>query len=559
MSTTSDFSIGRAATAVRNRPMIQFVLWALLAWVALFWRLGEPTFWDPDEAHYAVTTRELLTTGDWLAPTYNGEPFFDKPILFHQLQAIAMTVSGSTELGARLVPALAALTLIGAVWWFCIAIGEAQVGFVAALLLTMCPAVVALARYAILDMLFTAFLFGGAAVLTVSAISQRERLQYLGYVLIALAVLTKGPLGLVLTGLTFVAAVASSRDARRAFISLHWIRGALLIVGLAAPWFLYMHQRFGDQFVQGYVLNENLLLFSRSTYANQPNWTFYLQIVAVGMLPWTPVLVGRLYDRGTSFWKRAAIPDLPEILLWIWTFVVLAFFTLSQFKLDHYVFPVAPALCVLIARSWKDARRLLVQNRGVRAGFMCVGPILMLAGVAIAALLWTRFELPTGAWSLPAAWVAAGMLLTLRGRSGVHDAPWVTSAAFAAFYVVAILYVVPALERQKVVADVARWAGAHAEGGTQLCTYRLNRWNNSMIFYADRSVTVADSPEQFMNLSTDHRFMCVMPKSGYDELRSLGASLTILHGREGLWATSGRALWRSKSPRTNFLVVSVEH
>jgi 4-amino-4-deoxy-L-arabinose transferase-like glycosyltransferase len=51
------------------------VLAATLLFVVLFWRLGTPTFWDPDEAHYAVTTRELLTSGDWLAPTYNAQPF----------------------------------------------------------------------------------------------------------------------------------------------------------------------------------------------------------------------------------------------------------------------------------------------------------------------------------------------------------------------------------------------------------------------------------------------------------------------------------------------------
>ena len=53
---------------------------ALVLFVVLFWRLGAPSFWDPDEAHYAETTRELITTGDWLAPYYNDQPFFDKPL-----------------------------------------------------------------------------------------------------------------------------------------------------------------------------------------------------------------------------------------------------------------------------------------------------------------------------------------------------------------------------------------------------------------------------------------------------------------------------------------------
>ena len=51
----------------------------------------------------------MIATGDWWAPYYNDDPFFDKPVLFHQLQGAAMLVFGQNELGARMVPALAAL------------------------------------------------------------------------------------------------------------------------------------------------------------------------------------------------------------------------------------------------------------------------------------------------------------------------------------------------------------------------------------------------------------------------------------------------------------------
>src|SRR5580765_5041566 len=83
-----------------------------LIFVVLFWRLGTPTFWDPDEAHYAETSREMIAAGDWSAPFYNEQPFFDKPVLFHQLQALAMVILGPNELAARIVPALAALALV---------------------------------------------------------------------------------------------------------------------------------------------------------------------------------------------------------------------------------------------------------------------------------------------------------------------------------------------------------------------------------------------------------------------------------------------------------------
>src|SRR4051794_41744547 len=108
---------------------------AVVIFVVLFWRLGTPTFWDPDEAHYAETTRELIETGDWLAPYYNEQPFFDKPVLFHWLQGSFMALVGSNELGARLGPALAALALIGVTAWLGLSLLSADAALLAALLL----------------------------------------------------------------------------------------------------------------------------------------------------------------------------------------------------------------------------------------------------------------------------------------------------------------------------------------------------------------------------------------------------------------------------------------
>jgi 4-amino-4-deoxy-L-arabinose transferase len=59
--------------------MVMALVWSVAVFVVLFWRLGQPTLWDPDEAYYGEASRELLATGDWLAPFYNEQPFFDKP------------------------------------------------------------------------------------------------------------------------------------------------------------------------------------------------------------------------------------------------------------------------------------------------------------------------------------------------------------------------------------------------------------------------------------------------------------------------------------------------
>ena len=194
-------AVFESATPRRRTSLLRGAAAATVVFIVLFWRLGSTSFWDPAEAHYAETTRELLATGDWWAPYYNEQPFFDKPILFHNLQAVAMLAVGQTEWGARIVPALAVLALVLFTGWLGHRLISPGAGFVSALLVAVNPASFALARYAILDALFTALLFAGVGLIAVAALRDRPALQWAGYVLVGCAVMVKGPLALVLSGL----------------------------------------------------------------------------------------------------------------------------------------------------------------------------------------------------------------------------------------------------------------------------------------------------------------------------------------------------------------------
>lgn len=528
----------------------------------LFWRLGTPTFWDPDEAHYAETTRELIRTGDWTTPYYNEEPFFDKPILFHLLQAVPMAALGPTELAARFVPALAALALVGIAVWLATAIVSADVGVVGGLLLAISPGVFALARYAILDTLFTAFLFGGVSLVTVAALKDRPALQYWGYALVSLAVLTKGPLAIVLCGISFVLAMALSGDARRRLLRLHWILGLLLVVVSAAPWFLYMWVRWNGAFLEGYVLNENLRLFGRSMYANQPRWWFYFQILAAGLLPWTGVLIGRLYDDVRRAITRRDPPDTFEILLWAWTATVVGFFTMSQFRLDHYVFPAAPSLCLLCARAWDDVRRrpLYPMNAGARVGLHLLGPLLVALGAGAGYFLMARLELPDAAIIVPIVLVLAGTMVTVRQNlwlSGPPRVPWIVLGAMTVTYAGILIWVIPSLDHRKVVPDVARWVASRASPTDRVAAYRMNRWNTAFRFYVDRHTVLLESAEAAREFfDRPEPFYCAMLGPAFDEFVAQGIPLRAAYVREGMWATSGRVLWRRRLPPTRFVIAT---
>ena len=532
-----------------------------LVFVVLFWRLGTPTFWDPDEAHYAETSREMIAAGDWFAPFYNEQPFFDKPVLFHQLQAAAMNLVPDPEAGARLVPAVAALGLLAITVWFGTVMVSRDVGIVAGLMLGACPGVFGLARYAILDTLFTMFMFGGASCLAVAALRGRTALQYVGYVGIALGVQTKGPIALVLCGLTMLILIVCSTDLRRRLLALHWAWGLAIIAALSAPWFTYMYVRFKDGFVNGYILDENVRLFAASRFANQPGYGFYVQILAGTLLPWTGLLIGRLIDDARAF-RRDGRLDGVEAMLWAWTLAVVGFFTLSTFKLDHYVFPAAPSLCLLCARAWSDLRtdHQSDRHRFSRLGFYLIGPLLLAIGAACAYFLSARLALPTGALVVPAALTLTGAVVTVGSilrRARPPRVPWLVTGALLATYAGLILFVLPAFEAQKVVPDVAQWVAARAQPLDRVASFRLNRWNPAYRFYVGRHTTFLEDPaEAAAFFGAPEPFYCVMRREEFDAFVARGVPLTVRYEREGLWATSGRALWRTRAPLARFVVVS---
>jgi 4-amino-4-deoxy-L-arabinose transferase-like glycosyltransferase len=535
--------------------------WALLLWVILFYRLGYPSFWDPDEAHYAEATREMMASGDWLAPSYNGQPFFDKPVLFYWLQTAAFGLLGPTELAARMVPAVSALGLFAGVWWLGAQLFNRRVAALAVLMLAILPATFALSAYAILDMTFTAFLFDGLALIAVAALRNRPRLQYPGYLLIALAVLTKGPLALALSGLTFGLALMVAPAARRPLLGLRWITGLCGILVLSAPWFLYMWWRFGGAFVEGYVLHENVSLYSGAVFGPAASTTFFWPILIAGLLPWTPVLMGRIIDllRGDGF-------PTEERVLWAWSAAILGFFSISHFKLDHYIYPMAPALCLLAAQAWHQlcgasSRRA---HLGTAAGVGLTGVALIAGAAALAPQVrnlpfsmepWINL-VPLG-FALSGAWVLVRLAFNRWRPPGM---PIAIASSFVVAYGVLLMVVLPQLEEAKPVKELARWVADTVPSTEEVGAYRMDRWNTSWRFYVERPVVQMESFDQLSEfVRRPGRRVCVMMRADFERLRDSGYRVSIVRERHGIFTTTGRSIRRASRANWNsFVIVAVD-
>ena len=143
--------------------------WIAIGWTVVFWRLGYASLLDPDEAHYAEMTREMLHSGSWLVPLLDGKPFIDKPVLFHWLQGASVLLLGESEFAARLPTALSAIGLFAITRWVGSALLGDEVGSLGAVMFATIPATFALSSIAIFDMVFALFLFGAVGCLLVAA------------------------------------------------------------------------------------------------------------------------------------------------------------------------------------------------------------------------------------------------------------------------------------------------------------------------------------------------------------------------------------------------------
>jgi hypothetical protein len=85
----------------------------------------------------------------------------------------------------------------------------------------------------------------------------------------------------------------------------------------------------------------------------------------------------------------------------------------------------------------------------------------------------------------------------------------------------------------------------------------LNRWNTAFRFYVGRHTEVLDAPEQALRwLEEPGQVYCATTTEAYRDLVPLGLPLRVVHSREGMWVTSGQALWRRKAPPTEFVVLT---
>jgi 4-amino-4-deoxy-L-arabinose transferase-like glycosyltransferase len=315
-----------------------------------------------DEGRYAEIAREMVASGDWVTPRYNGVKYFDKPPLQYWMTSVAFAVFGENEWTARLWTGLTGFAGVLLVGWTAFRLYGARVGVLAAAILASSPLWVLAGHYNSLDMSVAFFL---AAALCFFLLAQREgassrasHASMLGcWASMGLAVLSKGLIGVVLPGLVLAVYLALVRD--WTMISrLRIAEGIVILTAIVSPWFVAVMWR-NPEFASFFFVHEHLGRFTSVEGHNryQPWWYFFV-LLALGLLPWTLALPRVAAALWRAPWPAATPSDRAGPVLCCWAVLIFAFFTLSRSKLPGYILPVLPALAILAARELASSARL---------------------------------------------------------------------------------------------------------------------------------------------------------------------------------------------------------
>lgn len=500
-------------------PVWALVLAASAMWACFFGHLDALGLVGPDEPRYASVARAMAVTGDWVTPRLDGEPWFEKPVLYYWAAGGAMKIFGEGEFAARLPSALAAMLAVLAVVWAGWRWYGPETSLAVMFLVPTCAGMIGFARAASMDMLFS-------ALMTVAVICAAEILREGGEggigirvmfgAALGAAVLAKGPAAVVLVGGGALVWVAVTRDWRRGVRLLHGA-GVAAFVMVATPWYVMCAMR-NPEFVQVFLVSHNAERFLTPVFQHEQPWWFFVMVLVMALAPWTALVAGAARDgmEAVKARKWAGSAGFFPACFVIFTVV---FFSVSKSKLPGYVLPAVPVLGLLMARAL--VRAAMAKERAARVLMAGVGATLVV--LAASAGMWLR-KLPAG--SLPGGekwWVwavvvgAAGVAIAVMGAMR-----WTLAAVVGTALVMAMLVetvnqrIVPRLDARVSTRATAKLLMGEPEIAETVEAYGLDRsWEFGLNYYLGRKLKAWKAEEK-------RTAWVVTPEEKMEELRGAG-------------------------------------
>ena len=484
----------------KRQGWLAAVLLALIMGVYLF-VAARSTLWDRDEPRFARATVEMVASGDWLVPTFNGVLRADKPILIYWLWAPVVWLFGSTELAVRLWAVLGT----GVACFLAYVLGKKlfdwRAGLVAMLVLATTPNLILSGTAATTDAVLLATILLG---LTGFGLTLADGFRRWHVLLLAasftLGLLVKGPVGPAVTLLGMVGCRLLCREKFLPKGYWWWVAGALttgiaFFLAWGIPANLATDGRFFKLGIERHVVARSLEPIDHHGGRGLRYVAFmfyYLPVLLVTFFPWTLILPGAL----VTLWRgRLGGWRLRGMVLG-WVGLPFILMSLVATKLPHYILPCLAGLSVAVA-ALMVARTLRSpqpeDELWTRRGAWLFAPVGFALGIALVLAPWW-LPLPAARLGL----VGAGILVLTMTVLALQDLPRVKLPGGAGptlvvgmltLAVAGGIWILPSIEKVKISKPLADAINQAVPRGTPVT------WSGfeepSFIFYLNSPVPVA--------------------------------------------------------------------
>ena len=480
----------------------------ILFCVPFFTALDHSSVWDTTEAFYAQIPREMVESGDWLVPTFNGVPRLDKPPLSHWVVGGFYKLFGISLLWERLVMALAAAGSLATVYLIGRQLFASPVVLLGVGILATTFRFHAAARRLPMDtlMLFCDLLAILFVILWVRE-EQRPHHFLLAALFFGLAFLAKGPVALLPLGFLVPWFFLYERKPLRPHAG--WVAlSSALFLGVSLSWFVALGLGYSWEPVWDFFLAENLGRFAHMDFGPQRNLFYYFGVFAGDFAPWSLLVPGALvWVARSQHSTEIGNAKKPLVLIGGWFLLYFVIFSLSTNKQEYYILPLYPAAALFVAFFISK----VPESRALR---WIVGPFFLLLSL----LTWWMSPLlfPGGflLWLAPIALMAASFFSILRKTK-----PLVV--ALGMFYLLGFFTYQKPFERYRPIHGFASTIQEYLEASDSLVKPGYFRFAApSLRFYLDRNIlellAIDEAVEAFESPST---ILLITDLNGLNELK----------------------------------------
>jgi 4-amino-4-deoxy-L-arabinose transferase-like glycosyltransferase len=525
---------------------LDFALLFLLTLAALviFSNLGAFRDFVRAESYFALGSRLMVETGGWLTPHAPDEPVLNKPPLQYWLTGLAYKLFGASYTSARLPSSLAALSVLLTTYLLGARIIDRSSALLGLGCLITSYLFYTFARTAMSDMLLSLCVSASLAcfilVLTGKVAGRERWLAICAYLFLALGVLAKGPVAIVLVCGPLFLELLLTRDFSL-LKRLRIFRGALVILAVAAPYFLLLYLKLGAGPLHSFFIGENLQRFTGEIYgyATQPVWRLPLAFLS-DFAPWSLLLFPAIYFD----WRdaRALSPEARRTrrLLYLWLFFPLVFFSFSHFKLDYYLLPAMPAAALVVGGFLLRVSELSTFARRYTFAFMILFALAMVAASFASLRFAAKLQLNIGfGWLMPLMTACAFLfLLYSLYKRRPHFAIWSLIFSIWAVLILHELTIAPALARYNPLEKLA--ASVPQTSRLIYTSYAASDWANTLTFHLPTDVKVTrlvedrDGARLLEILKHEPQAVALVKDWEYERLKASGIALRSLDEGETL-------------------------